>query len=92
MYILAKGTKFGKRWRIEVKNKKFLFNGSENKAMMKILDLELKSRPVYDGTYVPTDAYEDANIYNVLKNFFFDDNPQITANSMQKLPNEGEVY
>lgn len=92
MYILAKGKKFGQRIRIEVKNKQILINGRSNDPMAKILDIELQMRPVFAGTYIPEDAYEDVNIYNVLKNHFFDSTPEIKANSIKPMPDEGLVY
>lgn len=92
MYILAKGTKFGKKIRIEVKNKTILINNKSEGIMHNILKAELNQMPVFDGTYIPQDPFEDVNIYNVLQNYFFDKKPEITANSITPIPNDELIY
>lgn len=92
MYILAKGTKYGKKLRIEVKNKQILINGKTDGPMIEIFKAYLHEKPVFDGTYIPQSAFEDVNIYNVLRNYFFDNDPDITANGITPIPNEDLVY
>lgn len=92
-HIIAEGKRFGHKISVEVKGDKFLFNGKPNEIEMKFLDADLQVMPVFDGTYIPTDAYEDINIYNVLKNHYFDDTPDIQAEGLTPLEHEeGRVY
>lgn len=92
-HIIAEGIRFGHKISVEVKGDTFLFNGKPNEIEMKFLDADLQMKPVYPGAYVPTDAYEDANIYNVLKYHYFDDDPDIQAEGLAPIESEeGTVY
>ena len=93
MWIRAKGKKDGKTLEVYVKESEFLFNGEKDNFMEKILDIELRQKPIFAGTYAPEDAYEDINIYNVLQNYFFDKLDFIEAEGIKTMESEaGKIY
>lgn len=99
MHLIVEGKRYSKKVKIEVtgkQHKEFLFNSKKDPTEKAILADELKKKPIFAGTYAPINAYEDANIYNVLTNYYFDDPPKvILAEDIRPIPydnDEGVVY
>lgn len=90
MRIEATGKKNGKSLIIVVEDGKFTFNGKEDSLLKRILDADLKLCPVFAGTYIPEDAYEDVNILNVLENYFFDGIAKIKAEGIKPMESESD--
>ena len=93
MYLLASGKKNGKDLQIEYIDGKFYFNNKENETELQMLKEYLHERPLFAGTYCPPDDFNDVNILNVISNYYFDNEPKITAEDVTPMPHEeGVVY
>ena len=71
----------------------FLFNGERNYDYWRVLDYELSMCHALGGTFFPT-RDDIRNVYNVLQNYFFDDEPQMeTDEVIPEIPFvKGRVY
>lgn len=85
MKITAKGKYNGAEMTVEVTEEggrlQYLFNGRRNPALQYAIEDQMDGVPI-GGTYYPETA--ELQVYAVLSGYFFDANPDITAEGIEE--------
>ena len=90
--IIVKGIKSGKEMIVKYNDKSFTFNNEENEALSFELETILNRKLPVFGTYCADDDYDELYILGILKEHFFEKEPEIISIGEIQIDWENEVY